>query len=175
MSDVTPALPAAARPSSPPSHPLTPLAAIAAACALAAPLTMASEGKVNAGYRDPVGIVTSCYGHTGAGAVLGRRYTDAECESQFKVDQLEHGWMVAACVPAGTPLRARAAFTDFAFNGGGGLFCKSSMARLAKAGDMAGACKALELYVYAGHRVLPGLVTRRRRERELCETGRVAL
>lgn len=158
-----------------PSHPLTPLAMVAAACTMAAPLTMASEGQRNVGYLDPVGIVTDCLGHTGKGAVLGKRYTDAECQTQFKIDQLDHGWMVAACIPASTPLGARAAFTDFAFNGGGGLFCKSSMARLATAGDLAGACKALDLYVYAGHRVLPGLVTRRRRERELCETGHVTL
>lgn len=162
-------------PTSRPSSPLTPLAAVLAACALTAPLTMASEGKRNVGYLDPVGIVTDCYGHTGAGAVLGKRYSDAECETQFKIDQLEHGWRVAACIPIATPLRVRAAFTDFTFNGGGGLFCKSSMARLATAGDLAGACKALDLYIYAAHRVLPGLVTRRRRERELCETGHVTL
>jgi len=65
-----------------------------------------------------------------------------------------------------------AAFTSLAFNVGVPTFCRSSVARKANAGDMAGACKAIGLYVYAGGKVVRGLQNRRKAEIALCE-GRV--
>ena len=74
-----------------------------------------------------------------------------------------------ACVNVPMKSYQWAAFTSLAFNIGVSAFCRSSIARKANAGDMAGACKAIGLYVYAGGRVVKGLVNRRKAEIELCE------
>lgn len=153
------------------------MAAIMAACGIAMPLTYASEGEILVGYKDPVGIVTACVGHTGLGAVLGQRYTHAQCMDLLRRDELAHGVAIDACIKVDIPLKVRAAFTDFAFNGGAGGFCGSTMLRLANAGDLAGACAQFPRWIYAGRpaRILPGLVTRRGKERALCDAGRLGL
>ena len=149
-----------------------PIAAVVlAACAIAAPLTMRSEGEVKHGYRDPVGIITDCFGHTGAGAELGKVYTDQECQAQLLTDEGAAGTEIASCIKPAIPLKTRAAFTDFAFNVGTGAFCRSTMAAKVNAGDLPGACAELSKWVYAGGKVLPGLVSRRAAERTLCEAG----
>lgn len=132
------------------------------------------EGTVTRGYRDPVGIITACTGHTGEGAELGRTYTAAECQQFLQVDLYEHAEDVLACVPdlkdKPGPL---AATTSFAFNVGGAKFCSSTMARKFAAGDIAGGCAEFSRWTLAGGKQLPGLVTRRRIERAICE-GRQA-
>lgn len=154
-----------------PSPAGTPLAVILAACAIAAPLTLSSEGMVHTTYRDPVGILTACAGHTGAGVVAGKTYTDAQCQAFLQGDLLSHGQTIAGCIKVPIPLKTRAAFTDFALNAGSGAFCNSTMSRKVNAQDLPGACAALSLWVYAGGQKLGGLVTRRAAERKLCEAG----
>lgn len=131
------------------------------------------EGMVLRGYADPIGIVTACAGHTKT-AVLGRPYTPAECAELLDSDLVGHADGVLACTPSlkGQTYRLAAA-TSFAFNVGVGAYCKSSMARKFNAGDYAGACAEMSRWVYAGGRVLPGLVTRRATERAMCE-GRLS-
>lgn len=127
------------------------------------------EGMVLRGYADPIGIVTACAGHTKT-AVLGRPYTPAECTELLDSDLVGHAEGVLACTPGlkGQTYRLAAA-TSFAFNVGVGAYCKSSMARKFNAGDYAGACAEMSRWVYAGGRVLPGLVSRRATERAMCE------
>jgi lysozyme len=60
---------------------------------------------------------------------------------------------------------------DFAYNAGVGAWCKSAMARRFEAGDWGGGCAAFSQWIYAGGKVLPGLVKRRAAERALCEKG----
>ncbi|HWA60712.1 MAG TPA: glycoside hydrolase family protein, partial [Caulobacteraceae bacterium] len=100
-------------------------AGLAAAVALAAPFIMRWEGDGGrVGYRDAVGVVTSCYGHTGAGAVLGRRYSRAECSTELAEDVDVHARAVAACLRAPVPRETLAAFVSFAFNAGPAAFCR---------------------------------------------------
>jgi lysozyme len=146
-------------------------AAIAAACALCAPLVLASEGWVRRAAPDPIGIVTACAGHTGPDVVLGRDYTDAECRSLLSADLAKHGRAIDLCIKVQVPLQSRAAFTSFAFNVGSHAFCGSTLNRKLNAGDLRGACAELSKWTLAGGRQLPGLVTRRRNERQLCELG----
>lgn len=145
--------------------------AVLAASALAVPMIGTHEGTINVGYRDPVGIPTSCTGHTGPEVVVGKRYSDAECARQLAEDAVEHGLDIAPCVPADLPVETHAAFISFAFNVGAGKFCSSTLSRKARAGDLAGACAELSKWTRAGGQVLPGLVKRRKAERELCEAG----
>lgn len=144
----------------------------ASAAAILATYVPKFEGVVLRGYRDPVGIVTACAGHT-ATAVLGRPYTKAECEQLLVSDLAEHAEGVNKCIKRPLTPGQRAAFVSFAFNVGTSKFCGSTMARKANAGDMAGACAELSKWTYAGGRQLPGLVKRRVTERAICE-GRMA-
>lgn len=147
------------------------VAAILAATAVAVPTIAEFEGFVPVGYSDPIGKTTSCLGHTGPDAVLGRRYSDQECAAQLTADAVKHGLDIAPCLPAELPVETRAAFISFGFNVGAAKFCGSTLSRKARAGDLRGACAELSRWTRAGGKELPGLVKRRKAERQLCEEG----
>ena len=142
----------------------------ASAAALAVPLVQKYEGTVFSTYRDPVGIVTACTGHTGPELKMGQTYTREQCEEMLYKDLAKHADALS-CVR--TPLTdgQRAAFLSFAFNVGDDAFCRSTLVRKANAGDIDGACAELSRWTYAGGKQLPGLVKRRAAERQLCEAG----
>lgn len=134
------------------------------------------EGVILRGYKDPIGIVTACAGHTKT-AVLGKAYTKEQCQDLLEMDLITHAEGVLACTPVlkDQPFRLAAA-VSFAYNVGTGAYCKSMTARRFNAGDYAGACRALNesdtgrpQWVYAGGKILPGLVKRRAIERDICE------
>lgn len=146
------------------------VAAILLASAIATPLVVEFEGWENTGYRDVVGVATACAGST-QGVSAGKIYTDPQCQSMTARDIVAHGAGIAPCLPEVLPTKMRAAFTATAYNIGVDGFCRSSMARRAKAGDLKGACDALLMWTKAGTRELRGLVRRRQAERELCLQG----
>ena len=129
------------------------------------------EGTVHTTYVDPVGIVTACTGHTGAGLKLGQKFTAEQCQALLMADLLKHAEPVLKCVPGlkdkPYPL---AASVSLAYNIGTTAFCNSRIAKRFNAGDYAGACADFSLYVKAGGKVLPGLVKRRAYERAMCES-----
>lgn len=128
------------------------------------------EGVILRGYQDPIGIVTACAGHTKT-AVLGRPYAPEECERLLVEDLVAHAEGVDACVSVPLTTGQRAAAVSFAFNVGVHRFCTSTFAKRLNAEDP-GACSELDRWVYAGGQKLPGLVTRRKIERDMCE-GRI--
>lgn len=140
----------------------------AGAVALAVPVVIYFEGEVLHGYRDPVGIVTACVGHTETAKM--RKYTKAECEELLYRDLLKHADALD-CINHPMTDAQKAAFLSFAFNVGKSKFCSSTLVRKANAGDMRGACAELSRWTMAGGKELPGLVKRRAAERELCERG----
>lgn len=129
------------------------------------------EGMVLRGYKDPIGIVTACAGHTKT-AVLGRPYTIGECKALLETDLVEHAEGVLRCTPSlkDKPFQLAGA-TSFAFNVGAPKYCSSGMASKFNAGDLAGGCAELSKWTRAGGKVLPGLVKRRAAERAICETN----
>ena len=149
----------------------------AAALAMAAALIGGFEGKRNQPYRDPVGILTVCYGHTGKD-IEQRPYSDAECLALLEKDVAEHAEALA-CIKKPLQLREQIAFVSLAYNIGVAKFCggsgykTSSVVKKANAGDMAGACAAMSAWrngCKAGKcSPLPGLVKRRAVERAVCE------
>lgn len=147
------------------------VAAVLAAASVAVTGIAAHEGWINAGYRDPIGVATACAGHTGPDAVLGKTYTDEQCAALLAQDAVKHGLDIAPCLPDELPTNTRAAFISFAFNVGAAKFCGSTLSKKAMAGDLRGACAELPKWTYAGGKQLPGLVSRRARERALCESG----
>lgn len=142
----------------------------AAAAALAVSVVAMQEGTVLRTYRDPIGIITACTGHTGPELKMGQTFTHEQCEQMLYGDLLKH---VAAldCITAPMEDGQKAAFLSFSFNVGNGAFCSSTLARKANAGDMRGACAELSRWTLAGGKQLPGLVNRRAAERKLCEQG----
>jgi lysozyme len=142
----------------------------AAALAIMVAFTARHEGEVRHTYRDPVGVLTYCYGST-AGARLGETYTHAECVAALREDALTHAAGVQTCLPADLPPTTSAAFYDFGYNVGVARFCGSGVSRKATRGDVRGACDDMLKWVYAGGQRLPGLVRRRIEERDLCLQG----
>ena len=126
------------------------------------------EGMVLRGYKDPIGIVTACAGHTKT-AVLGKPYTRDECEALLVQDLSEHAEGVFSCVTAPMTVWEVAAFTSFTYNVGVSAFCGSTLVRKFNDGNAAGACAELSRWTKAGGQELPGLVKRRAIERAMCE------
>lgn len=149
-------------------------ARLVAVIGMAAATTLGSfvpqfEGMVLRGYKDPVGIVTACAGHT-LTAQLGKPYTREECQSLLEYDLAVHAEGVMRCVKTELTTGQKAAFVSFAYNVGVGAFCKSTMAKKLNEGDHKGACKELSRWTTAGGKQLMGLVKRRAAERSLCES-----
>lgn len=56
------------------------------AIAIAAVLVPDLEGVRYEPYRDVAGVLTVCYGHTGADIVIGKSYTSGECKVMLDKD-----------------------------------------------------------------------------------------
>jgi len=145
-------------------------ATLTAAFGVAGAVVAYYEGNENRAYRDPVGIVTICYGHT-ATARLGQTHTDEECDRLLQDDLGEAFDAVDRYVKVKLPVERRAALASFVYNVGDEAFRTSTLLRKLNAGDIAGACRELDRWIYSKGKVLPGLVKRRQTERELCEVG----
>ncbi len=160
------------------------VASVAAAAAVALAMTIIKpwEGKPrtnpNEPYRDVIGVLTVCYGHTGAD-IEQRRYSDAECDDFLKGDIAESNKVVHRCIRSPMNTNQEAALTSAVFNLGPRVVCGSTLGRLANAGDWAGACRELTDaknpkgeplgWSYADGQFLPGLRRRRFAERAVCE------
>ena len=149
-------------------NPRAAAAGATAVVALATPVVVHYEGEIRHGYRDPIGIVTACVGHTKT-AQLGRTYTATECADLLRADLAEHHAGLRACLRGAVPAHVEAALLSFAFNVGVAKACKSTAVAKINTGDLAGGCAELSKWIMAGPRVLPGLVKRREAERALCE------
>lgn len=140
----------------------------AGAAALVTAFVAQHEGLRLWAYRDPVGVLTACYGHTGKDVQPGQRYTRQQCRELLEADLARHAEALA-CIRRPLTDGQKAAFVSFAYNVGPQAFCDSTLARKANAGDMPGACAELSKWVYAKGQKLPGLVKRRAAERAMCE------
>lgn len=143
-------------------------AAVAAALALSVSLAFVSEGTVKTTYRDPVGVLTVCTGHTGPEVRPNQTYSDAQCSAILNKD-VQHAQDVVLKYTTGpmTPSQL-AALTDFTFNVGEGNFKTSTLRRLWNEGKYTQACQELPKWKYSKGRVMPGLIKRRAKEMALC-------
>jgi len=124
------------------------------------------EGKRNDPYRDPIGVMTVCYGET---RVAMRRYSDQECLAMLETAAAEFAEGVRRRNPGIVDYpRQWAAHTSFAYNVGLASYDRSSVARLFAEGRQVEACRFLKRYVFAGGRRLAGLARRRAAEMRLC-------
>lgn len=128
------------------------------------------EGLRKVAYKDPVGIVTVCAGHTKT-AQLGQVKTDAECAALLKEDVKDAEAAVKRLVTAPLTQAQFDALVSFTFNVGSGNLAKSTLLKKVNAFDCWGAGAEFTRWTTAGGRELPGLVKRRASERQHWETG----
>jgi lysozyme len=127
----------------------------------------AHEGYVGHAYKDPVGVWTIGYGET-RGVVAGQTTTRERALVQLSESASAHAKGMVACIKVPISQGEFDAYTDFTYNIGIAGFCRSSVATKLNAADYEGACAELLKFVYAKGKVLPGLVTRRKKEYETC-------
>lgn len=127
------------------------------------------EGLEHYPYKDVVGVLTVCYGHTGNDIVPGRYYSTADCDALLKADLVKVSKQVDPLLKVPTTDTQKAALYSFTYNVGIGAFSKSTMLRRLNAGDYKGACDELDRWVYAGGKKWKGLISRREVEKQVCE------
>ncbi|MEI9410729.1 glycoside hydrolase family protein [Mesorhizobium salmacidum] len=149
-------------------------AGIAAAAAMAAP----QEGYRGYVYRDPIGVLTYCYGETeNAKDMAGRKFSEAECRALLTKRMAHYEQGNAKCVSNYEQLDVyvQQAFNDFSYNLGNGTFCNGSVSRLLRSGDVKGACLKITDFnkarVHGVLKPLPGLTKRRALEQMYCLKG----
>ena len=128
------------------------------------------EGMQKTAYRDPVGIVTVCAGHTKT-AKLGQVKTDAQCAELLRQDTAEAQEVVRTLVKVKLTQEQFDALVSFVFNVGSTNFRSSTLLRRINAGACWPAGAEFDKWVYAKGTKLPGLVIRRADERQKFETG----
>lgn len=130
------------------------------------------EGLRTVAYRDPIGIPTICFGET-RNVKMGDVKTKDECRKMLGDRLLEFERGMRACLkdPDKVPDGAYVAALSLSYNIGTAAFCKSSVRKFLDAGSIGAACDALLRFVKAGGITFPGLVNRRKAEREICLNG----
>lgn len=143
---------------------------LAGILAIAGAVAAKWEGLSLGAYRDPVGIITACHGHTGPDVKMGKTYTMEQCQQFFDADLKEAYTAVKQCTRVPINDNEAGSYTSFTFNVGTTAFCHSTLVQKLNKGDHKGACDELLKWVHAGGRVLNGLVKRRAEEHTLCLT-----
>lgn len=125
------------------------------------------EGLELQAYRDPVGIWTIGYGHTGPEVGPGDVISRAEAEALLKQDlsRFEKGVRSLVKVPLNT--NQFSALVSFTYNVGTGALSQSTLLSLLNQSNYQGAANQFSRWVYGDGRVLPGLVRRRNEEKAL--------
>ena len=144
----------------------------AAVIAMATQFIMPWEGKRNHAYLDTIAspaVWTVCYGQTGPKAYKGAYYTDAECLDMLQESVGKYYAEMDKCLTnKSTPVSVQASMLELGYNVGTGALCKSTMMRLANAGEYKAACGELDKWVKAGGKTINGLVNRRNASKEMC-------
>lgn len=141
------------------------------ALAIAAVLIPSLEGVEYKPYRDVVGVLTVCYGHTGADIIPTKTYTSAECKTLLDKDLVPFARSVERSVKVAASEYQKASLISFSYNVGVKAFESSTLLKKLNAGDGAGACDEMRRWNKAGGKVWKGLINRREVEREICNWG----
>lgn len=128
------------------------------------------EGTRYKTYLDISGVPTVCEGITGAGVVIGKTYTRAECDALLGSRLEIAGKGVLSCVKVPLNQNQYNAFTDIAYNIGTGAFCRSSAVKAVNLGKYTEGCNRILLWNQVNGKVVQGLVNRRVQEQRLCLT-----
>ncbi|WP_154641078.1 lysozyme [Serratia marcescens] len=146
-------------------------AATGGAIAIAAVLIPSLEGVEYKPYRDVVGVLTVCYGHTGPDIIPDKTYTEAECKALLDKDLVPFARSVERSVKVPASEYQKAALISFSYNVGVKAFESSTLLKKLNAGDSRGACDEMRRWNKAGGKIWKGLINRREVEREICNWG----
>lgn len=124
-------------------------------------LTVPSEGVSLETYFDPIGIQTYCIGSADFKGTAKKSYTEDECVEIFVRDWTKHEKELDSLKLNFSSDWQKAALTDFTFNLGISNVRSSTLVSLVREGKHESACEQLTRWVYAGGKILKGLVTRR--------------
>jgi lysozyme len=132
-----------------------------------------SDGSFKA-YPDPgTGAEpwTIGWGSTGSDITPTTIWTQAECDTRLEDNLTSFSAQVTSALDgAATTQNQFDALVDFAYNLGVGNLASSTLLKLHKEGDYAGAAAQFPLWDHAGGKVMPGLQKRRAAEQTLYET-----
>lgn len=129
-----------------------------------------SEGLQLTAYKCPAGVWTIGYGHTGPDVRPGLTITPREATELLQADLLKFERAVSALVTITINDNQFSALVSFAYNVGEGALARSTLLRHLNAGRIAMAAQEFLRWTKAGGVELPGLVRRRRAERDLFST-----
>ncbi|HHQ6551504.1 TPA: lysozyme [Serratia fonticola] len=131
-----------------------------------------AEGCRRDPYLCPARIITQGIGHTGKGVAVVNNASDQQIAQWFAEDQLDAQNCIEVNVERQLGKKLPQGVFDgvgsFIFNVGCRTFTSSTMYRYLLASKTVAACEQLPRWIYAGKTILPGLVTRRAKERALC-------
>lgn len=129
------------------------------------------EGCSLKAYKCPAGAWTIGYGHTNK-VFADNIITQDEAETLLKHDLIIHCNNVSKLVKVALTQNQFDALVSFEYNVGYGAFQNSTMLKLLNQGKYKEAANQFDRWVYAGKKILPGLVNRRRAEKELFLRGK---
>lgn len=147
--------------------------------ALCVPLVKASEDCKLDAYPDPASggdpwtIGWGCTGTDRDGHAIaeGVSWTQDKADAELLARLDDLGRVVDKLVTVAIVDQMKAALVDFCYNLGTTNFERSTLRRLLNVGSYNGAAMQFGRWIHAGGRVMPGLQTRRARERDLFLTG----
>jgi lysozyme len=125
------------------------------------------EGCELKAYRCPAGVLTVGYGSTGTHVHEGQEIDEITADAYLRKDLEVAEKCIAACVNVALTQGQFDALCSFVFNLGCGAFRKSTLLRKLNDGDDVGAADEFQRWSKAGGKELPGLVRRRKAEKEL--------
>lgn len=133
------------------------------------PTIRSEEGTKYRPYRDIGSVMTVCSGTTGPDVVVGKVYSEADCEKLTEEDVAKAAQGVLKVSPQliNHPMQLASAIS-FSYNVGVGTYERSSVARDFNAGNYQKGCDDLLKYTYAGGKYSIGLANRRRKEWTIC-------
>lgn len=118
-------------------------------------------------YQDSVGVWTIGYGHTIGVTKDTPPKTMEEATTDLQDDLMMAEGVINEYVTVPLSQNQFDALASFTFNLGTGSLHKSTLLKKLNVGDYAGAADEFGKWVYAGGKVLNGLVIRRAKEKEL--------
>ncbi|MFT0892755.1 lysozyme [Pseudochelatococcus sp. G4_1912] len=122
-------------------------------------------------YRDPAGIWTIGYGHTGPDVKLGMQITQAQADKLLMDDLARFELAVDRLVKVPLTDNQFGALVSFAFNVGVHAFQQSTLLRKLNKGGYSAVPAELSRWNKVGSKVLDGLVNRRAAEADLWATS----
>ncbi len=144
---------------------------VAAVLVAAAAFIQPWEGTVPRAYRDVVGILTICTGHTGPDVYEGQVVTQARCNALLASDVGKTYTQLAGCAHRQVTQNQAVALLSLGFNIGGTALCRSTLVRMLNEGAPAALwCKQILRWDRAGGRQVRGLTRRREAEYKVCIT-----